>query len=139
MKGAVSDPVEPHQDVILVAEDNDAAREGLCAVLRRRGYEAMGVANGASAIDTLKTYEIAAIVLDLHMPGSDGFQTLEYLQAHRRSLPVILLTGMAVEEIEAKMHRQKLVSLPPMFQKPVDIEQLLSVLEMLLEGSLKVS
>ena len=125
----------PTRELVLIAEDNATTRNGLCELLRRRGYDAVGVDNGSAAIDALKSYQVVGLVLDLHMPGSDGFKTLQYVQEHRRSLPTVLLTGMEPGEIQAKMSRSHVDALPPLFQKPADIEQLLSVLEMLIEDS----
>lgn len=76
------------------------------------------------------------MLLDLNMPQGDGFSVLNYLQDHRRSLPVILLSGMPVDEIQHKMHRLREQQLPPLLLKPIDPEQLIQVLELQLSGGL---
>jgi hypothetical protein len=59
---------------------------------------------------------------------------LTYLQKHRRGLPVILLSGMPIDQIELNMHGLPQQELPTLFLKPVDLEQLLDVLELQLTG-----
>ena len=68
------------------------------------------------------------------MPGSDGFDVLSYLQEHRRALPVILLSGMELNKIQHKMHGLPTPELPPLLIKPIDLQQLLGLLELQLSG-----
>ncbi|MBW8847425.1 MAG: PAS domain S-box protein [Burkholderiales bacterium] len=90
---------------VLVVDDEAAARELMCAALAANGIEAVGVAGGAEALQALPALQPAALVLDLMMPGVDGFQVLHELRANPRwaELPVIVWTALAlgVEDIEA--------------------------------------
>jgi len=61
---------------------------------------------------------------------------LGYLQEHRRALPVILLSGMPLHQIQHKMHNLPTRELPPLLIKPIDPEQLLGILELQLRGEL---
>ena len=70
------------------------------------------------------------MLLDLNMPGSDGFDVLSYLQEHRRSLPVILLSGMPLNQIQHKMHGLVTPELPPLLLKPIDPQQLLGLIDL---------
>ena len=58
------------------------------------------------------------------MPEIDGFDVLNYVAEHRRSLPVILLSGMKPDEIQGKMLQLHDRTLPLLLLKPVDPEQL---------------
>ena len=58
----------------------------------------------ASALAHLQNREVDLLLPDLQMPEMTGFDVLKYLQQHRRGLPVILLSGMPVDQIELKMH-----------------------------------
>jgi DNA-binding response OmpR family regulator len=87
-------------------------------------------------VEILKDARIDAVLLDLQMPGHDGFETLEYLQEHRRGLPVLLLSGLPADEIQDRMHRLSSGQLPPLFLKPCDYDQLLDVLDLMLSGEL---
>jgi DNA-binding response OmpR family regulator len=70
------------------------------------------------------------------MPDVDGFEVLGYLQQHRRALPVILLSGMPLNKIQHKIHTLPSPELPPLLIKPIDPDQLLSILDLQLSGEL---
>ena len=92
--------------------------------------------DGHQVLQHLKDCAVDLLLLDLHMPGGDGFEVLKYLQEHRRALPVILLSGMPVDDIQQEMHRLRKQELPPLLLKPIDPEQLLQIVEMQLSGQL---
>jgi DNA-binding response OmpR family regulator len=105
--------------------------------LRRQGYDVEECPDGRSTISYLKDNEIDLLLLDLQMPNVDGFEVLNYLQKHRRGLPVVLLSGMPVDLIQLKMHGLSHQELPPLFLKPVDLDQLIAVLDLQLSGALR--
>jgi len=125
-----------HVARIMLCDDSPVERMALAHYLRRRGYEVDEAGDGESAIAHLKNREVNLVLLDLQMPEVDGFEVLNYLQSHRRALPVILLSGMPVDQIQQKMHGLLTRELPPLFLKPVDLDQLLEVLELQLNGEL---
>ena len=121
---------------VLVADDSKIAREALGELLSREGYHVETAADGLDAVERLKSVPIAAMILDLQMPRHDGFETLSYIREHRRGLPCILLSGLPPDEIQQEMIRTGTDTLPPLFQKPADYDQLLGVLSMMLAGDL---
>jgi len=122
--------------LLLLCDDSPVERMALAHYLRRQGYAVDEAGDGQSAIEHLKNREVDLVLLDLQMPGVDGFDVLSYLQQHRRGLPVILLSGMPLDQIQQKIHGLPMRELPPLFLKPVDLEQLLQVLELQLSGQL---
>jgi PAS domain S-box-containing protein len=90
---------------VLVVDDEAASRELMCGALAASGIEAIAVAGGAEALQVLPALQPAALVLDLMMPGVDGFQVLHALRADPRwaQLPVIVWTALTLsaEDIEA--------------------------------------
>ncbi|WP_428939355.1 response regulator transcription factor [Fontivita pretiosa] len=122
--------------LLLLCDDSPVERMALGHYLRRQGYAVDEAGDGKSAIEHLKNREVDLVLLDLQMPGVDGFDVLSYLQQHRRGLPVILLSGMPLDQIQQKIHGLPMRELPPLFLKPVDLEQLLQVLELQLSGQL---
>ena len=90
---------------VLVVDDEPAARELMVAALQAAGVATVSVAGGAEALHCLPELDPAAVVLDLMMPGVDGFQVLRALRGDPRwaELPVIVWTALAlsVEDIEA--------------------------------------
>jgi CheY-like chemotaxis protein len=121
---------------LLVVDDAVVERLALSHYLRKNGFEVIEAEDGNSAVLHLKNTQVDLLLLDLNMPQGDGFTVLSYIQDHRRSLPVILLSGMPVNEIQHKMHRLREQELPPLLLKPVDPDQLMQVVELQLSGGL---
>src|SRR4051812_1767540 len=92
------------QTRILLVDDSPVERMALAHYLRRNGYLVDEAGDGDSAIEELKNRQIDSVLLDLQMPGTNGFDVLTYIQEHRRSLPVILLSGMPLDQIQQEMH-----------------------------------
>jgi PAS domain S-box-containing protein len=93
------------QHPVLVVDDEAASRELMCAALQASGIACEAVDGGAAALARLPTLAPAALVLDLMMPGIDGFQVLHALRRDPRwaELPVIVWSALALtaQEIEA--------------------------------------
>ena len=121
---------------VLLVDDSSAERVPLAHILRTSGYAVDEVGDGDAAILHLKHRQVDAVLLDLHMPGVDGFEVLSYLQEHRRALPVVLLSGMPLDRIQHKIHSLPTPELPPLMIKPINPDQLLNVLELQLTGQL---
>lgn len=121
---------------VLLCDDSPTERLALAHYLRRQGYDVHEAAGGDEAMAYLKSHEMDVALLDLQMPGTNGFDVLAYLQKHRRGLPVVLLSGMAVDQIQQEIHSLPSHELPPLFLKPIDLDQLLQVLELQLSGQL---
>jgi CheY-like chemotaxis protein len=121
---------------VLVADDSTIERAALAQYLRRLGYEVSEAGDGKATLHYLKNHEIDALLLDLNMPVVDGFDVLGYLQQHRRGLPVVLLSGMPPDQIQQQIHGLPEPELPPLMLKPVDLDQLVEVLELQLRGEL---
>ncbi|RZJ06937.1 MAG: response regulator, partial [Rubrivivax sp.] len=90
---------------VLVVDDEASARELMVAALASNGIAAVAVAGGAEALQALAELQPAALVLDMMMPGVDGFQVLHALRSDPRwaALPVIVWTALSLsaEDIEA--------------------------------------
>ena len=121
---------------ILLCDDSDVERRALSRVLRDAGLAVDEAADGDAAIAHVKHRPVDLVLLDLHMPGTDGFEVLSYLQEHRRALPVILLSGMPLNKIQHKIHCLPSHELPPLLIKPINSEQLLGLVDLQLSGQL---
>lgn len=81
---------------ILIVDDDPVQRRLLEAAIRKFGYDAALAEDGQSALDLIQGpggRDIAAVILDLVMPGLDGHQVLERLQQSHCEIPVIVQTG----------------------------------------------
>ena len=124
---------------LLLCDDSPIERLALAHYLRTSGFEVDEAGDGTSALQFLKNRRVDLLLLDLQMPGMSGFDVLNYINEHRRSLPVILLSGMPPDEIQEQIHMLRERQLPPLFMKPVDPEQLVEMVELQLSGELPQS
>ncbi len=91
---------------VLIVEDQPGLRKSLVRILRSRGYQADAVEDGQAALDALGSLEPDVALVDLMMPGMDGFEVLRRLKEIRPDLAVIMMTamtdlGLAVRAVEA--------------------------------------
>ncbi len=84
---------------VLIIEDEAAIREGVRETLEWSGYEPVEAATGQQGLDALSTDAAGfdLVLLDVLMPGLDGFSVLEAIRRDRPTLPVIMLTALDAE------------------------------------------
>src|SRR5215813_1460371 len=89
---------------ILVVDDLGAQRMALAAALGELGEEVITVASGADALRLLLEHDVAVILLDVNMPGMDGFETASLIRQRPRSrhTPIIFLTADTNEMLAAR-------------------------------------
>jgi len=78
---------------ILIIEDEERISSFVDKGLRAAGYSATILANGTDGLAYALTGEYDLVLLDIGLPGLDGFAVLERIRAHSTTLPVILLTA----------------------------------------------
>jgi CheY-like chemotaxis protein len=85
---------------ILIVDDNSTNLEVLSETLTRSGFQVSVAIDGESAIDQVKYHSPALILLDIMMPGIDGFETCQRLKRDpaSRNIPVIFMTALSDTE-----------------------------------------
>jgi len=78
--------------VVLLVEDDAAVREGLELALRRQGHVVHAAGSGELGLEILAANQPDIVVLDLMLPGIDGFETCRRIRAGG-DLPIIMLTA----------------------------------------------
>lgn len=83
---------------ILVADDTENGRELVKTVLEGSGYEVLEARDGVEALARAREHEPDLIILDLHMPGLDGFGVIQELRKEKAfaSTPIMALTASAM-------------------------------------------
>jgi len=82
---------------ILVVEDDEAIRRGVCDALDFAGYAVLEAPDGEVGLDTATNAELDLVLLDILMPKRDGVSVLTELRKVKPSLPVIFLTAKGEE------------------------------------------
>ncbi len=78
---------------LLLAEDERALSKALVAILKHNNYSVDAVYDGEEALDYLASGIYDALILDVMMPGIDGFEVLKRLRERGNSIPVLMLTA----------------------------------------------
>jgi HAMP domain-containing protein/CheY-like chemotaxis protein/signal transduction histidine kinase len=115
---------------VLLVDDDPRNVFALSSVLERRGMRVLTANNGSEAIKCIESdAEVAIVLMDIMMPEMDGYQTIQRIRESGpfRRLPIIALTAKAM-----KGDREKCLEAgaSDYLAKPVNTEQLLSVLRM---------
>ena len=114
---------------ILVVDDDRAIRESLGRALRLEGYDVTLVADGAAALEAVRTDPPAAVVLDVMMPNVDGLTVCRVLRSEGDRTPILMLTARTeTAERVAGLDAGADDYLP----KPFDLDELLARLRALL-------
>ncbi|MFO0120830.1 MAG: PleD family two-component system response regulator [Burkholderiales bacterium] len=115
----------PRSGVILVVDDSATERHHLVDLLKRQGFEVRSADDGLQAIARIRMQRPALIILDVVMPGANGFQVTRALarDPETRDIPVILCTTKDAETDRIWGLRQ---GAKAYVTKPVDSQTLLA-------------
>ncbi|MCL6643082.1 MAG: response regulator [Candidatus Bipolaricaulota bacterium] len=113
---------------ILLAEDDPQIARLVKFKLEREGFSVEWVEDGEAALQRARQERFDLILLDVMMPGKDGFAVLEELHADAPDLPIVMLTARA-----AKRDLQRGVSATDYIVKPFDPAHLVERVRAILE------
>jgi len=116
---------------ILCVDDEHLNLNLLQAVLLPRGYEMVSAANGPEALEKLRTEQIDLCLLDVMMPGMNGFEVCRRIKADEEhgNIPVVMITALADKENRIKGIE---VGAEDFISKPFDAAEVLARIKMLL-------
>ena len=78
---------------ILIVEDEQNARAGYEALLRKWGYAVLGVGSGEEALEKFTEFQPHLMLSDVNLPGMDGLELLRRLSEEHQEVPTIVITG----------------------------------------------
>ncbi|MCU0621207.1 MAG: Flp pilus assembly complex ATPase component TadA [Gemmatimonadales bacterium] len=106
----IEGPAEPHAGrgegrCVLLVEDEDQLRRVMRDLLEREGYRVAEARDGAQALDEVDRHAPDLIMLDLNLPGLDGYGVLQRLRSRPSTseIPVIVLTAKGDEDNEVRV------------------------------------
>ncbi|MBI3546197.1 MAG: PAS domain S-box protein [Gammaproteobacteria bacterium] len=112
---------------VLVVDDNRDAADSLGTLLKFLGADVQVVYDGANALEAVKTYRPAVVLLDLGMPGMDGYEVARRIQQQPefKDISLIALTGWSQEE---NRRETKMAGFDHHLIKPADVNALQALL-----------
>ncbi|PKN48200.1 MAG: hypothetical protein CVU63_05790, partial [Deltaproteobacteria bacterium HGW-Deltaproteobacteria-20] len=90
--------VPVRQETVLVVEDEPTLRMGLRATLRSEGFKVLVASTGPEGLEMALDQSPDLLLLDVMLPGMNGFEILRALRERRPDLPIILLTAKGEEQ-----------------------------------------
>jgi CheY-like chemotaxis protein len=122
---APSPAPQPESPIVLIADDDETIRLILQRALTNEGYVAVPVDDGGEIWPILDRENVVALVLDLKMPGVNGWEVLRRLRDdfryRSRKIRVVILSGQA--DPESREFALQLGAVQ-FFSKPVDLDAL---------------
>jgi two-component system response regulator FixJ len=111
---------------VYVVDDDPMIRRSMSFALRTAGFNVRPFISGEDFVEDIPSLRPGCVLLDLRMPGMDGFAVLKAIREHRVDLPVVVMTGhgdvaTAVKAMKAGAHN--------FVEKPFADQLMLEVLE----------
>jgi two-component system, cell cycle response regulator DivK len=118
---------------ILLVEDNEMNRDMLSRRLQRRGYDVIVAVDGEEGVARAKADGPDLVLMDLSLPGIDGWEATRQLKAAEptRLIPVLALTAHAMA---GDREKALAAGCDDFDTKPVDLPRLVTKIERLLGG-----
>ena len=118
---------------ILIVDDDDQVRWTLGEILRQKGYEVLEADNGNVALRHLHGTPIDVVITDIVMPEKEGIELIIEIKRDFPDLKIIAMSGGGRWGHNTYLDLAKKLKVARTFEKPIDINELLSTLESLCE------
>jgi DNA-binding response OmpR family regulator len=120
---------------VLVVDDDEGLLHLMKLVLRRAGLEAIMASSGSEALDLFTEQQPDLAIIDVAMPGMDGFQLVEEITRRRcgaeRGIPIVMLSAHGREDL---VQRGYDLGIDLYLVKPVPPRDIIGCVTSLLEG-----
>jgi len=125
--------------VVVCIEDEPEMIMLIKAILNRKGYEVVGAINGREGLETIERVKPDLVLLDLMMPGMDGWEVYQKLKANEtlQHIPVIVVTAKA-QSID-KMLGLHIAKVDDYIAKPFSPNELVESIEKVLARKLNAA
>ncbi len=112
--------------MIHIIDDDKYVRRGFETLFKSAGLECVSFSSAEEFLEVAHTLENDVIILDMHMPGMNGCELLEYFTKHEIFLPVIIVTAY---DDPASRECAKNYGAVAYLRKPVDSEALIDLIK----------
>lgn len=113
---------------ILIVDDDASIRRSLKKLLTNANYDTSVASDGFEAVERFRAKPVDLLLLDLNMPGKDGWAASENITRTNPCVPTIIMTGLPDQYRIAQA-----AGVGALLEKPLNPEELLSVIEELLK------
>jgi CheY-like chemotaxis protein len=124
---------------ILVIDDDRAVLATIKALLERAAHTVEAVDNGRNGLQLLETRNFDLLIVDIFMPGMDGFETMKRVHQSWPAMPVIVISGqqfsLASDRPPDFLHMATRLGAVSSLQKPFKPARLLAAVDGSLSGS----
>ncbi len=133
----LSIPLKPKlskRGLLLIVDDNPHAGLLVEYAVQKEGFEAVKAMNGLEALEKAKAQRFDLVILDVLLPGMDGFEVCHRLRSapETASIPIVMVSAKARDEDRATALR---IGADAYLAKPLAMSQLMSTIETLLEDA----
>ena len=113
---------------VMIVDDNPTMVEMLSMALNIFGHNALAAYSGEEALERIPEADLDLVLLDLTMPGMDGYETLRRLRSRpdTKALPVYVITAAAELDLEENI---RLAGGTGLLRKPIQMETLADLVE----------
>ena len=111
---------------VLFVDDDPASARLYRSYLTAEGHDVMVANSGIEGVEATERNQFDIVVMDLNMPGLDGWMSMSLIKARRPKLPVVVLTGETGRDLEA---RAKTAGAAGFLQKPCQPDVLIRALK----------
>jgi CheY-like chemotaxis protein len=80
---------------VLVIDDDREVRTVIQATLEHAGFEVHVVGDGRTGIELVKSENFDLLIVDVFMPGMDGFETIRLVRENKPELPIVVMSGQS--------------------------------------------
>jgi len=113
---------------VFVVDDEQVIRDLFARILTVKGHEVISVDNGNDALQKVMEQSFDIVFTDIVMPGTDGIATFKALRKLKPNLPIVIMTGYAVEN---KIEEAMSLGAVDYLYKPFDISEIILILKRL--------
>jgi DNA-binding NtrC family response regulator len=119
------------KQTILIIDDEAPIRELLQSYFSKQGYNVLGAGTAEEAVNLSLEPNLDLIILDVVLPDADGLDLLANFKKTRSDVPVVVMTGIGLDEILMKEAKQKGAS--GFVSKTMPLDKLLKEVQTLIE------
>lgn len=123
---------------ILVIDDDASVRAATQTLLELEGHEVVGAHSGRNGLEKIAAAPFDAVIVDICMPGMDGFQTIKAFKQQLPDVPVIAMSGLLFRDSSAPasdfLDKATRLGAAYSLQKPFRPQELMKAIKACLNG-----